>query len=224
MSKSKRRRWRYKGDRFTERRFRPYVLAIGQVALAWNDLHEELAMLFVTMNGGGWIEPHLGIWNSASMDRARRAMIRGLNANYTAREKAEFPRRQPEINWLLAEAEKLENDRNNIIHSPLFLVRGGGIAAGYTGQAALPHTLGRNIRALNLSEKRDLLSYFRGCRNAALMLRDFTHHLKRAISASGAPWPRRPVLPDREQKTGHPDRHPRSGPKSPPRPPQSSRV
>lgn len=30
-------------DRFTETPFKPYVIAIGQLTLAWNDLHEKLA-------------------------------------------------------------------------------------------------------------------------------------------------------------------------------------
>ena len=39
---------------YTHAIFRPYVTALGQLALAWNDLHETLAMLFLSVMGGGY--------------------------------------------------------------------------------------------------------------------------------------------------------------------------
>jgi hypothetical protein len=36
---------------FTHKAFRPYVIALGQLALTWNDLHVTLAMLFCHVMG-----------------------------------------------------------------------------------------------------------------------------------------------------------------------------
>jgi hypothetical protein len=37
---------------YTHKAFRPYVIALGQLTLAWNDLHETLAIVFCSVMGG----------------------------------------------------------------------------------------------------------------------------------------------------------------------------
>jgi hypothetical protein len=41
--------------RFTETVFQSYLRSIGQLLLAWNDLHERLSMLSVAAMGGGLV-------------------------------------------------------------------------------------------------------------------------------------------------------------------------
>ena len=58
--------------RYTARKFRPHALAIGEAMLSWNDLHEEVGMLFWTVSGGGFGNLPLGIWHSIKNDAAKR--------------------------------------------------------------------------------------------------------------------------------------------------------
>jgi hypothetical protein len=44
--------------------FRAYVLALGQLVLAWNDLHLSLSMLFCTAKGAGYVDPFMAEWNA----------------------------------------------------------------------------------------------------------------------------------------------------------------
>jgi hypothetical protein len=192
-------------SRFTEKMFRPYVIAIGELALAWNDLHEKLASLFWTILGGGWKERPIGIWNSSNFDRPRREMLKAAVVASTNSERMTFPNMVADICWVLAESEKLEQARNNAIHSPLLMARQSSIfleevirGAGYD---VIPNDLLKNPRALKLAKK-DLLTEFRWCRDASLVLRDFSIAVDRALCETGVPWPKRPSLPNRGQKNG----------------------
>jgi hypothetical protein len=60
---------------FNERKFQPYIRAIGQSTLLWNDLHEWLGHLYCIAMGGGYIDQHLRVWNSILNDRAKREML-----------------------------------------------------------------------------------------------------------------------------------------------------
>ena len=61
---------------FTDKAFRPYAVALGQFALAWNDLHVALGMLFCTVMGGGFSNPALAIWHELKADRAQRDILK----------------------------------------------------------------------------------------------------------------------------------------------------
>lgn len=217
MPKKPRRGWRYRGQRFTEAKFLPYATAIGQVALAWNDLHEGLAILFCTLCGGGGIGKWLAIWHSAKFDRPKRDMIRGAILHWTEAQQDGFPKGQKDIRWLLDRVDELEDARNNAVHSPLLLVPPGGIAGPIP--FVITHTLSHHPRALRMALK-NLLFEFRWCRAATLVLRDFTHRLDRALSTAGAPWPDKPKLPNRGQRNDRRDR--RRGSKRPFPPSRSS--
>jgi hypothetical protein len=203
MAKKKTKGWRYKGDRFTEKKWNKYALAIGQTALAWNDLYEALAMLFATLQGGGWVHKHYAIWHSQTMDRAKRELLKGAIAYLTQDEEARFPRMAEAVKWIADTTEKLEDARNNTIHLPLFFVSNTGLGAAARAMGmpeVLPQMVQGHPRALRMAEK-DLLAEFRWCRQSILVVRDFTRHLGRALSASHAPWPDIPKLPDRPAQT-----------------------
>ena len=92
MSRSRGGEWTPQHSQFIEPVFEPYVRLIGQVALAWNDLHERLAHVFWSIMGGGAMERPIGVWNSANFDRARREMLRRAVEASTPRELADHPR------------------------------------------------------------------------------------------------------------------------------------
>jgi hypothetical protein len=76
MVKARSRKKAYRRETFAGRRYKPYALAIGQLTLAWNGLHEDLALLFIELLAKGRAYPATDLWNSAAFDRPKRAMLR----------------------------------------------------------------------------------------------------------------------------------------------------
>lgn len=186
------------GERYSCNNFRPYVIAIGQAALAWNDLHQRLALLFERVSGAELYGTGLAIWNAAPSDRAAREMLRATLPGVPNRWLRGFPAAQDDIAWLLTEAEKLEDARNNTVHVPLWMVE-----TNTRGTEILPQFLLGHRRANRLLEK-DLLTEFRWCRDTALVLRNYAIALRNALTyrepSELFPWPDRPTLPNRGHK------------------------
>lgn len=191
---------RRRTETFTGRNYQPYALAIGQLTMAWNDLHEDLALLFIELLANGRAYPAADIWNSSPNDRPKRAMLKAVIATDWDDFGSRFPKLASDLTWLLREADKLEDLRNDAVHSPLIYYGHDNAFAVYSGKAGrvLPSVVFGNRRALKL-EKKDLLSEFRWCRDAAVILRDFAGSMYSAVAAR-KPWPQRPSLPNRGQK------------------------
>ena len=189
-----------KGPRFTDKIFEPYVMAIGQLALAWNDLHEKLGWLFATFLTPGELAPLL--WNAPQFDRQKRALLEAATNAMPPLTQSDYPRLKEDILWLLKQVNSLEDARNTAIHSPLLaqsdrdvLVFGVTISI----RSVAPNLWLQNSRAMKLAQK-DLLTEFRWCRDAALLLRDYALSLDYATMPEDYPWPDRPSLPNRGQK------------------------
>ncbi len=60
----------------TDKAFEPLALALGQLALSWNDLHETLAIVFCSVMGGGSTTHLLAIWHALTSDRAQREILK----------------------------------------------------------------------------------------------------------------------------------------------------
>ena len=110
------------------------------------------------------------------------------------------PKLADDVTWLLDEADKLEDARNDAIHSPLASFAADNIWAQHQGIAGriVPSVAFGNRRAMKLARK-DLLTEFRWCRDASLVLRDFAGEIYQAVAARAA-WPDKPSLPNRGQK------------------------
>jgi len=204
------------GDRFTEKIFKPYVSAIGELALAWNDLHEKLGILFI-----GHFSPHRlasALWNSQQFDRPRRSMLKVVIENLPELTQSDYPRLRDDVLWLLGEVDKLEDARNTAIHSPLLLkvddsrLAVGNITVNLGVPSVVPNLWLKNSRAMKLEQK-DLLTEFRWCRDASMVLRDYALMLEYATMPEECPWPDRPSLPNRGQKRTRRSRRPPSPPK-----------
>lgn len=198
--KSKRR----KADRFTEKKYLPYVTAIGQLALAWNDLHERLALAFM-QSLDGRADQAMNIWFSAKFDRPRRDMLKAALECVGDFPAPKFPNFRTDLLWVLKEANSLEDARNDAVHSPLWPGTSNSLfvaSSGYQGVGPLaPYTLLGNPRAKKLLARQDLLAEFRWCRDTALTLRDFVSEILKAVMIEDWPWPKRPKLPNRGQKS-----------------------
>jgi hypothetical protein len=167
---------------------RPYALAVGQVAFAWNDLHEELAMLFIAVMGSIVHKKALATWNAVEFDRPKRKMLLAAIAQSTEEEIKARPELIEDTKWLLAQAEALEDTRNDCVHSPLFATGYLAkllIAAAMEGVRFLPVVPQTNLgnrRALKLAERSNLLAEMRWCRDQAEALSRYTSALARAVA------------------------------------------
>jgi hypothetical protein len=214
-------------ERYSGAAFRPYALAIGQMALAWNDLQERLSLLFDQVLGMPGHNASLKIWHSTTQDRAAREMLKAILDEVPLRWLRGFPNAQDDIEWVLAKTENLENERNNIIHAPLIFVghppNAGQLPNPLYPPKVVPQWFLGHKRAKNLLEK-DILVTYRRCRDTALILRDFVVDITFALGQRSAPppWPKRPSLPNRGQKTNRRGRRPQSRKAVHRPPPQSS--
>lgn len=178
--------------------FDPYALAIGRLALVWNNFHERLAALFWTLLGAGFMDQPMAIWRSAKFDRPQREMLKAAAETLGSRVLADFPLAADDIKWLCDRCEDFVNIRNDAVHSPLFMSP-NALRLLQRLPMVLPDTIFKNIRALRL-EGKDLLSEFVWCYDSVITLRNFAVDTDRAMTAEAAPWPDRPSLPNRPHR------------------------
>jgi hypothetical protein len=177
-------------DERTKAAFEAYTLALGKVAYAWNYLHERLGALFVAVSGTDR-GVALAIWYSTPSDRTERGM---LKAAIAARTEWPFPIAQEELKWLMDRAEGLAFYRDNAVHAPASLYVGTDVEMGASFFNGHP-------RAQNLMGKR-LIEEFEWIEKYAEILSRFAMQTTTALSFSARyPWPDRPDLPSRGQKS-----------------------
>lgn len=207
--------------RYTKSHFEPYTKAIGALLLAWNDLHERLATLFVMAMGAGWVDRPLAIWHSVRNDVSKRRLLRVALEKLSDNETAARPKLAAEIKWILDAADKLEGLRDDSAHTPLRfrdanlsgLANLFAISDLYLATTGVwPDTSFQNPRAIGLDEKnKDLLIEFRYARERIIVLRDYAIAIDAAWSNARLPWPNRPLLPERKPRKAR--RPPAEGPK-----------
>jgi hypothetical protein len=177
----------------THRAFLPFATALGQLTLAWNDLHETLAMLFCSVMGGGFSNQYLAVWHSIPSDRTQRnALVAAVEAGLI---EGGHPQLLEDVKWIRARAEELEEARNNALHSPLW----GTPPMGKAPPIIRPAIGLGHIRANKLAGK-DLLAEYRYCRDATTVVRNFAIEIDKVMSKGGE-WPKQPKLPHRNQKS-----------------------
>lgn len=181
---------------FNKSKFNPFIRAIGQAALLWNDLHEWMGLLYgSTMCAGthsGIMNPHHSTWAALTNDRAKRDVLLAtaktsfvdLPVHQTELQKRSYE----SIKWLCDKTTNLENDRNNIIHAPLW--------RSQAGDEIYPASAYGNQRASQLDNKYLLKEYER-IRDAARLLRNYAVEIYDPMSNARLPWPDTPDLPDR---------------------------
>lgn len=211
MAKQKSANERQRWPAITSSVYKPYVIVIGQLALAWNQLHELLALLFIELLANGKGYPATDIWNAAGLDRARRSLLKSLlrtiNQKYPAK-----PRMKPDLEWLLI--DKVEDARNDAIHAPLtcrpertvldILASGGEkrTRIAVMSHRVIPSIAFDNRRAMKLIDK-DLLTEFRWCRDISVILTEYVDKIYEAVAANepeSDAWPHKPVPPNRGMK------------------------
>ena len=194
----------------TDRAFEPYVTALGQLTLAWNHLHETLAIVFSMVMGGGDVGQYLAIWHAIKVDRAQRDILLAA-AKVDELRGPRYPRLVPDLEWICRKADAVEDARNDALHSPLW-----GSQRGPGSTLVIPLTGLGHVRAQKLMAK-DLLTDFHWCRDASQVLTGFARELDIAMTEFGLAWPDRPDWRDRPKAPPRVARQVK-----PPRPPRSS--
>ena len=221
-----------KGERFTDAHYNRYTTTIGQFVLSWNDLHEKLALVFAGVLSHAdrrkipkkhkvdyefrERERLAGIWNSSQHDRPKREMLRGIMVPLVVADLIEFSDLEEDIRWILDQADKVEDFRNNAVHSPLIHA---AVEYDITPMTWLlgrprkkhdiaPNILMQNRRALRIAQKKanDEFGELRWARDASIVLRDFALRIYWALLYEHAPWPRRPSLPNLGRRKSRPNR------------------
>lgn len=218
-------------ERFGGPEFAPYVKAIGQFALAWNDLHLRLGFLFDLILGSLPHNVAQSIWNSSNQDRATRKMLEAILDEIPLRWLSGFPDAQEDVEWILNRANSLEDLRNDVMHSPVWAMGYKPSEAPSLGNLLLQDVPLRvdtvwitgNKRAAKF-EGKDFLKEIKWGRDATLIVRDFAVDVHSALRSPAKPgsWPKRPAMPNRGQRKPHQSR-PASQAK-PPRLHRSSRA
>lgn len=179
---------------FRDKTFQPIATALGEVTLAWNDLHLSLSGLFWAIlqipNG---LTPG-AIWHSIKSDRVQRDML-GALAESHALGHALSPNARKEITWLIKQAKSIEDLRNDLLHSPFMK----------SGELIFPYHGGLHTRAKKLTGK-DILKEARWFYETTIALRDYAEEIEEALRRPQIAWPQRPTLPNRgdsnEKKKG----------------------
>lgn len=211
MAKSPRTRERDHRLQYTHRAFRPYAIAMGQLALAWNGFHQALAFLFCTVMGGGNVAPYLAVWNAIRNDRSQRAMLLAATKADISTLLPWCPELLSDLEWVLKNANTVEDTRDDALHSPLSLVR-------HSNRVEVVPAIGLGSpRAIRLTT-RHILTEYRWCRDMSITLRQFISEMDDFFCSDGKPWPDRPKLPNRGQ-TSPQKRHRPTGQAKPPPPP-----
>src|SRR5215472_2706797 len=99
--------------------FDTYVSAVSKASHAWNRFQEELGQLFAVVAKGNRDEM-LAIWYSANNDRAQRNMLRAVINAKLQEYWSDWLETDAlnDLTWLLEEADKLAQNRNDAIHAP----------------------------------------------------------------------------------------------------------
>ncbi len=99
-----------------ERRRDVYALAIGRIAIAWNEYHEQLGYLFARFFTKSHYNTALAIWHCLDSDRTQRRLLRSAAATHLSWNTKGLE----ELNWLLNKTDHVIAMQRNVgIHAPL---------------------------------------------------------------------------------------------------------
>jgi hypothetical protein len=165
-------------ETYQEEEYQPLALALGQVALAWNDSHGHFGFVFETLMAPRQDTGTAQIWHSLAQDRALRQMLKAAIIFKHPAIRQSFPTALDDVCWMINQAEALEDARNDIVHSPVMRL------PGKQGEPVVvrPWNSGQ-YRATKLGKRPDLLLEFLWCRDTALTLRDYASSMDIALEA-----------------------------------------
>lgn len=175
-------------------KFRPYVIAVGTVAHAWNQLQETLGRLFAELLGSQESQS-LAVWYSLKSDRLQHDMLLATIRATADDHWPKFPTARDDLKWLVDRVKELARIRNEAIHAPISMI------VEDSDLRIVPHYFFGNPLAEDLNKKGvDLLQHLDGCSEWARLLQNFGDDALNAQRYGLAPWPDRPVKPNQKPK------------------------
>src|ERR1700722_15244380 len=103
----------------TERAFTPYALEIGHLARSWNQLQENLCLIFTRVATADNTNIGRAIWYAVRSDLSQREMLKAVCGAPGAIDKRNRPTALNDIGWLLKTANGLAEQRNAAVHLPI---------------------------------------------------------------------------------------------------------
>jgi len=184
---------KYYGQEDRER----HALAIGKIAMAWNEYHEILGEIFANFFGKRGGSLAFAAWHALDNDRAQRSML----AAVAGIKLKKSDRAYAEIIWMVEKTNQIISDqRNSGIHTPLMSFTGtDGI------HRILPQAMFGNRRAVRLYGA-DLLVEFAHYEQQIRQMISFAVGVEFAIvprtrRRGRVTWPQRPQLISRAPQT-----------------------
>lgn len=165
-----------------------YALAIGKIAMAWNEYHELLGQLFSELFTRSHGETALNIWHCLDSDRTQRKLLRSAAETYLAWNKKGLE----ELKWLLNKTDTLLSAQRNVgVHAPLnalFEQNGIGLLLPVPGPG------NRNAKQL---DGKDVLKEYAHYEQQLRKMYDFAYALRFKLTAgrhTDDSWPERPRI------------------------------
>ena len=179
MSKTDRRR------DYTDSQFDTFARDLGRVTLAWNSLHLALFGVFSAVSGyGNRLVPGT-IWHALKADRAQRDILKDFTQSNALGISIPAELRR-EIKWLVDSVNKIEDARNDFIHTP-FAMDNGEVFALHLGQ----HKRGQKL------DRRNIAADARWLFRTASTLTSYAEQIEEVIRNPQLPLSERPALPNR---------------------------
>jgi hypothetical protein len=165
-----------------------HALAIGRIAMAWNEYHELLGDLFASLFTKSHYTTTLAIWHCLDNDRTQRRLLRAAAETYLHYDKQGLE----ELLWLLNKTDTLLAQQRNVgIHAPLNALFEKD---GTHKLLPVPGPGNRNAKHL---DGRDVLKEYAHYEQQIKKMRDFAFALRFKLTVgknTDDPWPPRPKL------------------------------
>lgn len=171
-----------------------HALAIGKIAMAWNEYHELLGSLFANLFTRSHYTTTLAIWHCLDSDRTQRKLLRAAAETYLG-ERID-KKGLEELLWLLNKTDTLLSQQRNVgIHAPLDALFE---ADGCHKLFPVPGPGNRNAKQL---DGRDVLKEYAHYEEQIKKMKDFALGLACKLGLArymddytDHPWPVRPRI------------------------------
>lgn len=168
-----------------------HALAIGKIALAWNEYHELLGELFASLFTKSHYSTALAIWHCLDSDRTQRKLLRSASSEHLAWNKKGLE----ELVWLLNKTDTVLSQQRNVgIHAPL-----GALIESDGTRKMFPLTELGNRNAKQIFGQ-DVLREYAHYETQIRRMMSFAFGIKFKLTLgkhTDDPWPERPRLSSR---------------------------
>jgi hypothetical protein len=137
----------------TERAFAPYASEIGHLARSWNQLQENLCLIFTRVAIANDANFGRAIWYAVRSDLTQREMLKAACGVFGAIDKRTRPTALKDIDWLLNETNGLSHQRNAAVHLPFMI----GRDTVTREMVIMPHYFANNRFSIQMRDKDDVL-------------------------------------------------------------------